>query len=187
MAHSTKVRRGRAFATSNADLFAEAEKTPLPFRALDLCEAILGADPRHLPTLELKAKCLWRSGRFQETLEVLEAATELNPFDPGYFYLKGDCLENLSRYPEAVAAFERCRDSTDPRLLTEAERRIRDLEDRQEDMIACLLRSNEQFRADYRLDPLQCLAAHGFKFSKSGPKAKGIPELHSPSQWARPS
>ena len=171
---------------SSFELISKAVGSQDPTYSLLLCDEILSSDSAHLPAIEIKAKNLWRMGRFDQALTQIDAAIALYPFDPGYHFLRGDCLQQLLRFGEAVLAFERCLDAGDPRLKAEAESRIHDLEEWQEQLVAELLRSDVNFRREYSHDAPELLRAHGFAFSTSLAVKREQLEVR-PAIWARPS
>jgi tetratricopeptide (TPR) repeat protein len=168
------------------ELISQAVGSQDPTYSLLLCDEILSSDSAHLPAIEIKAKNLWRMGRFDQALSQIDQAIALYPFDPGYHFLRGDCLQQLLRFGEAVLAFERCLDADDSRLKQEAESRIQDLEEWQEQLVAELLRSDVNFRREYTHDAPQLLRAHGFAFSTALIVRREQPELRQ-ALWARPS
>ena len=172
---------------NNLQLFREAERSNDAQTQRRICNTLLRREPDHLPALELKSKSLWRSGHFREALETISKAIALNPQELGYYFLRGDCLQHLARYGEAVREFEKCRDSKDAQLSSEAEIRIKALEAFQENIIAELINCNPHFRDEYRERPTEALQAHGFAFSEKKPDETAIEKNVKPSLWARPS
>jgi len=168
-------------------LLERAYQTQQPWEAVILCDRILETDPRHLPALELKSKSLWRQGEFEAALTTIKFAAQLNPFDPGYHFLIGDCLENLRRNGEALEAFERCRASTDKRIAAEAEGRISQLEQVQQQIVAELIQGDREFSRAYQRDAAKTLSQYGFCFSEEPPNEALIEQLPRPTLWARPS
>ncbi len=64
--------------------------------------------PTHVPVVELLAKATWKSGRLRESVDLTVRLSELNPYEPGYHYLRGLALQGLGDFDQALAAFKRC-------------------------------------------------------------------------------
>lgn len=158
-----------------------------PARDIRLCDLVLAEHPDHLPALEVKSKALWRQGHYDLALETIQKAMLLYPFDPGYHFLAGDCLQNLRRHPEALAHFERCRSSENGRLGAEAEARIAEIEGFQEGLIRILVKQDSAFRAGYRADPENAAQESGFRFAAEPANETLIENLPRRAVWARPS
>jgi len=172
---------------SNFELFRAAERSPDQAEQLRICDKVLRRDPHYLPALELKSKTLWRKGSFIEALQSISKAIALNPREPGYYFLRADCLQHLARYGEAVKEFEKCVDSKDQHLSSEAQIRIKALEELQEAIVAELINSNPKFRDEYRRDPSEALHAHGFAFAEKRLEPIVDEKRVKPGLWARPS
>jgi len=171
---------------SNFELLSRATRSDSPANALVLCDQILADDSRHLPALELKIKCQWRLGQYEAALDGLGKALALNPYDPGYHFLKGDCYQNLLCYGEALDCFERCRQGDDPELAAQAEVRLKGLEEWQSGLMGELLRSQPQLAARFRKDPGE-IQKYGFRPADAQMTESVLARLASPSMWARPS
>ena len=172
--------------TSSFDLLARATQSQSPAEAVAACDRILDSDPTHLPALEVKSKALWRLGQFEAALNCLEKAIALNPYDPGYHYLKGDCLQSLLRYGEALEAFERTRSCAEGNLTQQTELRIKALQEWQSAVAGELACSDGSFRRQFDQDPVSAMFSLGFKVDS---KQAVVPErsFAHPSLWARPS
>jgi len=172
---------------SNFELFRQAERAADNEEQCRICDKVLRRDPRYLPALELKAKAKWRSGKFVQALESISKAIAINPHEPGYLFLRADCLQHLARYGEAVREFEKCIDCKNAQLSSEAHVRIKALNELQEAIIAELMNSSPAFRAQYRTNPAETLQAHGFAFAENRPDETHLAKLAKPALWARPS
>jgi tetratricopeptide (TPR) repeat protein len=148
--------------------------------ALDLVKKILREDPEHLPALEICAKAYWRAGQFADSLGALDRLIRLNPYEPGYFYLKGVCLQCLGRFGEAVSAFEKCA-GTEAESAIHASAALRDLEAWQETLIADLLQEDPVFRAKLSQNAEEALRSRGFMFSRLGKDSSR--EIRPRSTW----
>jgi tetratricopeptide (TPR) repeat protein len=126
---------------------------------------ILKRDPNHLGALELLAKAQWRGGEFESSLDTLRHLIRLNPYEPGYHYMKAMALQSLGRYGEAVRSFGRCLTSDSESLAGSAAASIRELEQWQEGVIAELLHSDSRFRTEYAIDPMGACRQRGFAFA----------------------
>jgi tetratricopeptide (TPR) repeat protein len=141
-------------------------------RARTLAKRVLARDRDHLGALEVLASAQWRAGECDEVLRTTSRLIQLNPYEPGYFALKGSALQSLGRYGEAAQCLARATELPD---MADA---LRELESWQATLIRELLRSDPVFKAAYAQDPESCCARHGFVFASSG---KGIQWLPSES------
>lgn len=165
---------------------ARAIRSDSPQTALLLCDQILVSDPAHLPAIELKVKSQWRLGLYEPALEGLSQALALNPYDPGYHFLRGDCCQNLLRYGEALDAFERCRLGDDPELAAQAEIRLKGLEDWQSTLLDELARCEPNLVHQMNADPTT-LRDYGFRPRQAEMTESVRTKLASATIWARPS
>jgi hypothetical protein len=108
--------------------------------AMLICSQLLEADPTHLGALELMAKCLWAKQDFVSLEQVTRRLIALNPFEPGYFGLRGMALRALGRYGEAVHALRR-----DPGSVNH----LADLEAFQASLVRDLIEQDAVFAAQY--------------------------------------
>lgn len=158
--------------------------------AVQSAKQVLANDPNHLGGLELLARAFWRAGEYEHALDALRHLIRLNPYEPGYHYLRGGALQALGHYGEAVRAYSRCLEADNEKLSANAANAIRELESWEESVIAELLKSDRKFRAEYAIDPVEACRARGFAFSAedaevSAQMAKS-PELPIVA-WDRPS
>lgn len=133
-------------------------------RAIEVAQQILSRDSNHLGGLELLARAWWRQGEFEKGLDALRHLIRLNPYEPGYHYLRGSSLQALGHYGEAIRAYARCLESDSESLRTSAAVSIRELEGWQENVIAEMLQSDATFRAEYAQDPMGACHRRGFAF-----------------------
>jgi len=133
-------------------------------QAASIARAILAKDPNHLGGLELLARACWRAGDFERGLDTLRHLIRLNPYEPGYHYLRGSALQALGHYGESIRAYSRCLDSDSDTLRQQTATAIRELERWQEGVIAELIANDRVFRADYQQDPLAACQRRGFAF-----------------------
>ena len=152
------VRRRLAGGESNLEQGQYAE-------AIHAARQVLAGDPNHLGGLELLARAHWRSGEYELALDDLRHLIRLNPYEPGYHFLRGGALQALGHYGEAVHAYARCLQSDNAKLKATAATAIRELETWQEGVIAELLQSDRKFRAEYAIDPIEACKSRGFAFS----------------------
>jgi len=168
------------------DLLALATQSQSPSETVIVCDRILASDPSHLPALEVKSKALWRMGQFDAALKSLDKAIALNPYDPGYHFLKGDCLHSLMLNSEALEAFERCRSCANGNLAAQTEVRIKALQDWQSAVAGELACSDGDFRRQFELNPVAAMAQLGFRVSSKQATVQAK-SLQIPGIWARPS
>jgi tetratricopeptide (TPR) repeat protein len=140
--------------------------------ALALCAAksILRRDRDHLGALELLARVQWRQSRFEPMLETIRHLVRLNPYEPGYHYLRGCALQSLGHSGAAIQAFSRCLESQSDGLRRSAAQAIRELESWQESLVADMLREDAAFRSAYRNDPMRACHKLGFRFAAEDPR-----------------
>jgi tetratricopeptide (TPR) repeat protein len=171
---------------TNHDLLARASASASALETIRLCNRILASDPKHLPAIELKVKSLWRRGDYEQALDGLNQALRLNPYDPGYYFLKGDCYQNLLRYGEAIDSYSRCMSGDDAEIATQAEMRLKGLQQWQTELLHELVRSEPKLAAEFRSDPVS-LQSYGFRAGDAEMSEKVLAKLASPALWARPS
>lgn len=171
---------------SNFELLCRASASNSPSTAISLCNQIIEADPDHLPAIELKVKSQWRLGLYEQALEGLAMAIRLNPHDPAYQFLRGDCYQNLLRYGDALDAYERCSATADSELAAQAQLRLRGLFEWQAALMEDLFRSRPELAAQFRNAALTC-ESYGFRPNSAAPTESVLARLASPAMWARPS
>lgn len=150
---------------------------------------ILQSDPNHLGALELLARAQWRNGEFEAGLDVLRHLIRLNPYEPGYHYLRGSALQSLGHYGEAVRAYSRCLESDSESLRRSAATSICELEGWQETVIAGMLQTDSQFKTDYAIDPQAACQRRGFAFASTDAAISAKLAAVSPQAviaWDRP-
>lgn len=79
-----------------------------PSKVIAPLRRILVNNPDHLPALEILARAQWRCRQDLAALETLARLIQLNPYEPGYHYLKGLVLQSGHQFQEARIAYERC-------------------------------------------------------------------------------
>ena len=118
------------------------------------CRQLLEADPTHLGALELIAKCLWAKQDFIALEQATRCLITLNPFEPGYFGLRGMALRALGRFGEAAQALRRDPDSAN---------QLADLEAFQASLVRTLLEQDAVFAAQYAKSPELATKAKGLE------------------------
>ena len=66
-------------------------------------------DPTHSTAWSLKSYCLYKQGRYQESLQSIEKFLELAPNEPYELYNKGVLLQELGQTEDAAQAFQSAR------------------------------------------------------------------------------
>lgn len=135
--------------------------------AIRLGSALSKREPDHLGALEILARAHWRAERYEEALGPLDQLIALNPYEPGYFYLRGVICQGLGRFGEAIDAMQRCLSFTDSPVAQQALAAMRELESWQETLIAELLQRDPVFRTEYARDPIAACAGRGYRFADS--------------------
>lgn len=90
------------------------------------------------------AKCLWAKQDFVALEQATRCLIALNPFEPGYFGLRGMALRALGRYGEATQALRRDPNSTS---------QLADLEAFQSTLVRDLIEHDAVFAAQYAKSP----------------------------------
>jgi tetratricopeptide (TPR) repeat protein len=170
-----------------SDLLSKAITAESSASAVQVCDLILAQDRRHLPAMELRSKALWREGSYEAALMQINEACALNPYDPGYYFLKADCLQNLGRVKEAIDAYGHAESCGDLRIASESRARIAELQQWQNALVGDLLRHDAEFRSHYVRDPLAALSSHGLSMHSGQAKAVVLLRQALPTLWARPS
>jgi len=154
-----------------------------PREAARIAEDVLTAEPDHFGALELLAKAQWQAGEHPAMLTTLKRLVAINPYEPGYHYLRGVVMQATGRYGEAAQSFARAS------ALPEARQALEELRSWQGEVVAGLLRDDPVFRAQYIRDAELACAQRGFDFV-SGLQSPNswVPDLReTPVLYARPS
>lgn len=130
-----------------------------PKAAITCARKLLKQDSEHLGALEVLAKSLWQLSRYDELLATLSTLVRLNPYEPGYFALRGAVYQALGRTGEAIKSFARAGLDSET-----ASASIEELRDWQGTLIADMLREDLVFRTHYAQDPAAACRARGFEF-----------------------
>ncbi len=88
----------RAISAYQSAQFAEAAR---------LCDAILGADPRHLDAINMAGALALQAGNMPAALEHFSRAVEVAPDFAQGFNNRGVALQQMKRWDEALASFDR--------------------------------------------------------------------------------
>ncbi len=122
--------------------------------AIATCDEILSTDPTHLGALEICSRSLWAKQDFAKLEVITRQLIALNPFEPGYFGLRGMALRALGRYGEAVHALRR-----DPGSITQ----LSDLEAFQASLVKDLIDQDAVFAAQYAKSPESATKLRGLE------------------------
>lgn len=159
--NGTKIPKTRAASTSieaaqrdfDAYRYAESEQA---------ARAILADNPNHLGALELLAKVEWRLERNSDALATLQKLVTLNPFEPGYFYMRGLIYQALGQFREASDSLARAVAFEGTPMSQAATVALEDLEAWQKSLIAQLAQDDPEFRLRYAQDPAAAIQQRGF-------------------------
>ena len=157
--------------------------------ALAITSEILEQDFSHLPALEIQARSWWRMDRYTEALLVLDRLTAINPYEPGYYLLRGACQQGLGRFGDAILSFERCASMSDNADAKNASQAMLALQGWQDCLIASMLREDAMFRVEYNRSPREACESRGFAFVERPTLAPTVLMEQSAIAWAhkRPS
>lgn len=132
--------------------------------SIRLSRQILREVPEHLGAMECLAKSLWRSERYTAALSTLDELIKLNPYEPGYFYMRGLILQSMGRFAEAIDALQRCTETEHSPVAAPAHTALRELLAWQAIVLAEMLSNDRIFAAEYARNPEAACASKGFKF-----------------------
>lgn len=138
-------------------LFEKDEISASATMALEL----VSERPDHLGALELLAKCHWRLGLFAEATATLDHLTKLNPYEPGYWYLRGVIAQGQGNLRDAAALFERCASCDSPKVAEQAKTALVELHHYQAGLIEQLLTEDRVFRIAYAQNPAKACEKRG--------------------------
>lgn len=155
------------------------------FDEAGVCVAkVLEEDPKHLGALEVRARLLWREGEVSSLLSTLDTLIEMNPYEPGYFALRGAALQSIGRSGDAIRAYERCiamgGDHEDAKAQLET------LTQWQTEEIEQLTLSDRVFAAAYAQDPRKACESRGFAYAAST-RVAVVQAIQQATLTARPS
>ena len=111
----------------------------------------------HLAALEVQARLLWKQQNYRGLVRTTAKLITLNPFEPGYYGLRGMALRALGLYGEAAKSLER-----DPN----AAKQLQDLEAFQAVLIKDTIKHDSVFAVKYAKDPVKALTDKGFYFKE---------------------
>lgn len=142
--------------------------------AIARCQQIVEADPKHLGALELLSRSLWATQDFAALELTTRKLIALNPYEPGYFGLRGMALRALGRYGEAAHALRR-----DPGSANQ----LADLEAFQSSLVKDLIEQDAVFAAEYAKNPARAGSKRGFEYVTplSEPRTATATRRKSPS------
>lgn len=158
------VRAARSKQSRQSDRLAHALELLEKGEALECQNSlrkILRYEPDHVGALEMMARCQWRTSDFESALATVGGLVKLNPYEPGYFYLRGLIFQSLGQVANAAISFERCRAFPDSELALKAEQSIRELHTWQQEGIQHLLELDQEFRLRYLQDSASALSERG--------------------------
>ena len=130
---------------------------------LGLAMKAVRKEPDHLGSWELVARSQWRLGQFEEALRTIDRLVSLNPYEPGYFYLRGMILQGLGQCGIAIEAMQRCLSFEDSPVAEQAMTALKELEQWQAVLIAEALESDPVFRIQYARNSFEACQAKGFR------------------------
>ncbi|MBS1729092.1 MAG: hypothetical protein JST51_20420 [Armatimonadetes bacterium] len=125
--------------------------------AASVIQTVLAETHDHLGALELQARLLWKQEDFRALVQTTNKLIALNPFEPGYYGLRGMALRALGHYGDAAKSLAR-----DPN----AAQQLADLEGFQASLIKDAIKHDPVFAAQYAKDPVKALTEKGFYFKE---------------------
>ncbi len=140
-------------------------------RMYDSAQAVLNLDPDHAGALELLAKALWQRANLEELLPVIDKLVSLNPYEPGYYSLRGSALQSLGRLGEAARAFYRAAEISSGAEQQHALDALQELQEWQRALVADLLDEDPVFHAGYAQDAERACLSRGFALVNLGATA----------------
>ncbi|MCB8931913.1 MAG: hypothetical protein M9921_02350 [Fimbriimonadaceae bacterium] len=133
---------------------------------MDLAKRRVAADPTHLGHLEELARLQWSDGDCSGLIDTLRRLTALNPFEPGYHFLRGAALQCLGMFGDALTAYDRCARFTDSKLAEDARAAASELRRWPREIVSRLAEADLAFRHRYERDPEGTWRMLGFKESE---------------------
>ena len=130
-----------------------------PKAALASARQVLRRDREQVGALEVLAKAQWQLGRYPDLLVTLATLIRLNPYEPGYFALRGAVYQSLGRVGDAVREFARAGEAVETSGAS-----VEELREWQGAVIAQLLNDDPVFRTHYAQDPEEACRLRGFEF-----------------------
>ena len=146
----------------------------------------LKLDEGHLPTLELTALTQCRCGQPSDALSTISRLVILNPFEPGYDFLRGCCLQSLGRFLEAEACYRRAAKAVGPEQTVALEATSR-LETWKQQCLEHLLAENSDFRAAFARDVAASSVAAGISLQSQAMLSASTRQSSKARNLNRPS
>lgn len=155
--HSAFAQLGEA-----SDLFDSGHIAP----ALRIATRLLSRDPKHVPALELVARCHWSDDDYTQVLRVASRLIRLNPGEPGYRIMQAMAYQAMGHFALAVRTLKQCQEETTrPDALARVRRMLDHLDDAQAQALSNLRRWNSNFAKQYDRNPGSACAEFGLEFS----------------------
>lgn len=132
--------------------------------AINIAKTIIGADPHHVGAWEVLARAQWKASRFTDLLDTINRLISLNPYEPGYFALRGAAAQSLGRLGEAIRDFARAGSACPTSKAS-----IDELRSYQSKLISDLLAMDPVFAAHFAQDPDAACRARGFDLLLDSP------------------
>lgn len=124
-------------------------------------------DPTHLGHLEELARLQWSEGDCRALIDTLRRLTALNPFEPGYHYLRGAALQCLGLFRDALRAYDRCVQFAASPLAADARAAADELRRWPREVVVRLAEADPAFRHRYERDPERTWRELGFDRGES--------------------
>jgi tetratricopeptide (TPR) repeat protein len=135
--------------------------------------------PHNLQDVEWLLKAQWRSGDLSGALASVERALSLNPYEPGYKYMRGVMRESVGMFKEAMADFSDAFAEAESNELRDAAKSAIDaLEDYQIHLVGLLLAEDRMFRLKFLQDPEAALTERGFALTQPACRALLVVETN---------
>lgn len=181
MGSDMRKRPRKANRSSASELFRQGRYD----EARQLAENLLAIDPKHLGALEVRAQLQWRTGEIAELIATLDRLVELNPYEPGYYSLRGAAFQSCGRCGDAIRAYERCVSLGGP-ATGDVSDQMEALKAWQSELIHDLLESDRVFAAAFAQNPQAACDERGFAYARATRTAV-VQAIERATLSARPS
>jgi tetratricopeptide (TPR) repeat protein len=157
--------------------------------SIDAARRRVAEDPTHLGNLETLVRAQWNLADYSGVLDTLRRLLALNPFEPGYHYLRGATLQCLGHFGEARGAYERCALVPDSAMAEAALTAIAEIDRWPTEAVTRLAENDPKLRELLRKDPVAACRSLGFEAPGQQAPEVALAALGSQptAEWRRPS